>query len=138
MNDAYLSITGTSKENLYKECASGLPWLQTVSEEFIEPAMKEWQHLMTKKTPSAIEYRIRSSGSEPHSRWVSATSFPDLDENGEVEVIHGWLVDISDRLCKESLLAQRLEDALETKKATEHFLDMVRIRKYVVRNALLI
>lgn len=123
VNDAYLKITGTTKEDLDKTTASGLPWLQTVSEEYMDVAIKEWQHLMTEKTPSAIEYKIRDLSDNPTSRWVSATSFPDLDENGEVCLIHGWLVDISDRLAKDTLLAQRLEDALETKTATEHFLD---------------
>jgi len=94
-----------------------------VSEEYLDTAVKEWQHLMTEKTPSAIEYKIRGSPDDLNPRWVSATSFPDLDESGDVYLIHGWLVDISDRVAKETLLAQRLEDALETKKATEHFLD---------------
>ncbi|TIA46415.1 hypothetical protein D6C79_05204 [Aureobasidium pullulans] len=125
VNDAYLNITGTTKESLNRESALELPWLQTVSEEYLDTAVKEWQHLMTEKTPSAIEYKIRGSPDDLNPRWVSATSFPDLDENGDVYLIHGWLVDISDRVAKETLLAQRLEDALETKKATEHFLDMV-------------
>ncbi|KAG9527866.1 histidine kinase, partial [Aureobasidium melanogenum] len=125
VNDAYLKITGTTKEDLDKTTALELPWLQTVSEEYMDVAIKEWQHLMTEKMPSAIEYKIRDSSDNPTSRWVSATSFPDLDEHGEVYLIHGWLVDISDRLAKDTLLAQRLEDALETKTATEHFLDMV-------------
>ncbi|KAG9854723.1 hypothetical protein KCU98_g2232, partial [Aureobasidium melanogenum] len=117
VNDAYLKITGTTKEDLDKTTALELPWLQTVSEEHMDVAIKEWQHLMTEKTPSAIEYKIRDSSDKPASRWVSATSFPDLDEHGEVYLIHGWLVDISDRLAKDTLLAQRLEDALETKTA---------------------
>ncbi|KAK6003067.1 hypothetical protein QM012_000912 [Aureobasidium pullulans] len=125
VNDAYLKITGTTKEELDKTTALELPWLQTVSEEYMDIAIKEWQHLMTDKTPSAIEYKIRDLADKHTPRWVSATSFPDLDEQGEVYLIHGWLVDISDRLAKDTLLAQRLEDALETKTATEHFLDMV-------------
>jgi len=123
VNDAYLKITKTTKEDLDTDSALKLPWLQTVSEEYMDVAIKEWQHLMTEKTPSAIEYKIRGPPDDTGPRWVSATSFPELDEHGEVYMIHGWLVDISDRLAKETLLAQRLEDALETKTATEHFLD---------------
>lgn len=123
VNDAYLKITGTTKEDLDKTTALELPWLQTVSEEYLDVAIKEWHHLMTEKTPSVIEYKIRDSPHNSTQRWVSATSFPDIDEHGEVYLIHGWLVDISDRLAKDALLAQRLEDALETKTATEHFLD---------------
>jgi PAS domain-containing protein len=123
VNDAYLKITRTTKHDLHTDSAFELPWLQTVSEEYMDVAIKEWQHLMTEKTPSAIEYKIRGPPDDPDPRWVSATSFPELDEHGEVYMIHGWIVDISDRLAKETLLAQRLEDALETKMATEHFLD---------------
>lgn len=129
VNDAYLRITKTTKEDLHTNCALTLPWLQTVSEEYMDVAIKEWQHLMTEKTPSAIEYKIRSPPDDTDSRWVSATSFPELDENGEVYMIHGWIVDISDRLAKEALLAQRLENALETKTATEHFLDSMLTRQ---------
>lgn len=126
VNEAYLKMTGATKESLQRESVSGLPWLQTVSEEFLDVAIKEWQHLLTKKTPSTIEYKIRCQPDEVTTpRWVSATSFPDLDEHGDVVLIHGWLADISDKMHKEALLAQRLADALETKKATEHFLDMV-------------
>jgi hypothetical protein len=78
---------------------------------------------MTEKTASAIEYKIRGPSDDPNPRWVSATSFPELDQHGDVYMIYGWIVDISDRLAKETLLAQRLEDALETRAATEHFLD---------------
>jgi PAS domain-containing protein len=123
VNDAYLKITRTTKHDLNTDSAFELPWLQTVSEGYMDVAIKEWQHLMTEKTPSAIEYKIRGPPDDPDPRWVSATSFPELDEHGEVYMIHGWIVDISDRLAKENLLAQRLEDALETKMATEHFLD---------------
>jgi PAS domain-containing protein len=123
VNDAYLKITRTTKDDLHTDSALELPWLQTVSDEYMDVAIKEWQHLMTEKTPSAIEYKIRGPSDDPDPRWVSATSFPELDEHGEVYMIHGWIVDISDRLAKETLLAQRLEDALETKMATEHFLD---------------
>lgn len=123
VNDAYLRITKTTNEDLHTDSALKLPWLQTVSEEFMDVAIKEWQHLMTEKTPSAIEYKVRSPSDDTDPRWVSATSFPELDEHGEVYMIHGWMVDISDRLAKEALLAQRLENALETKTATEHFLD---------------
>lgn len=123
VNDAYLRITKTTKADLHTDSALKLPWLQTVSEEHMDVAIKEWQHLMTEKTPSAIEYKVRGLPDDINPRWVSATSFPELDEHGEVYMIHGWIVDISDRLAKEALLAQRLENALETKTATEHFLD---------------
>jgi PAS domain S-box-containing protein len=123
VNDAYLKITRTTQEDLHIDSALELPWLRTVSEEHMDVALKEWQRLMTEKTPSAIEYKIRDPCDDTDPRWVSATSFPELDEHGDVYMIHGWIVDISDRLAKENLLAQRLEDALETKTATEHFLD---------------
>jgi PAS domain-containing protein len=123
VNDAYLKITRTTKEDLHTDSALEVPWLQTVSEEYMDVAIKEWQHLMTEKTASAIEYKIRGPSDDPNPRWVSATSFPELDQHGDVYMIYGWIVDISDRLAKETLLAQRLEDALETRAATEHFLD---------------
>jgi hypothetical protein len=44
--------------------------------------------------------------------------------------VQGWLVDISPRKRLETLMAQRLEDALETRRASENFIDMGQSTKY--------
>ena len=42
-----------------------------------------------------------------------------------MSLLYGWLTDISSRKLTESLVAQRLQDALETKRSSENFIDMV-------------
>ncbi|KAK5083305.1 hypothetical protein LTR16_008283, partial [Cryomyces antarcticus] len=56
--------------------------------------------------------------------WILSTAFPEIDEDGSVVAIMGWLTDISSQKWSERLQAQRLEDALETKRQSENFIDM--------------
>ena len=57
--------------------------------------------------------------------WLMNNAVSELDENGNVLYIHAWLMDTSFRHYTESLLAQRLQEALDTKRASENFIDMV-------------
>jgi len=52
-------------------------------------------------------------------------SYAIRDEAGEVTSVQGWLLDVSPRKMNERLVNEKLEDALETKRATETFLDML-------------
>jgi signal transduction histidine kinase len=56
--------------------------------------------------------------------WLLATSFPEVEPDGRVSVIMGWITDISKQKAADRLLSQRLEDALETKRQSENFIDM--------------
>lgn len=52
-------------------------------------------------------------------------SYAVRDEAGEIISVQGWLLDVSPRKLNERLVNEKLQDALETKRATETFLDML-------------
>lgn len=86
---------------------------------------KTWQKLSQAKTPTKVEYRVYTRSKvpgDPEFKWVENISFPELDEEGRVITVMGWLYDISHRKLTENLMAQRLEDALENKRASERFI----------------
>jgi signal transduction histidine kinase len=59
------------------------------------------------------------------TRWVESMSYAVRDDAGEITSVQGWLLDVSPRKMNERLVNEKLQDALETKRATETFLDML-------------
>jgi signal transduction histidine kinase/AmiR/NasT family two-component response regulator len=53
-----------------------------------------------------------------------ATAFPELDADGQLHAILGWLTDVTHRKLADRLIAQQLAEALENKRQTENFIDM--------------
>lgn len=94
--------------------------------------------------PTTIEYRLkkpwqstdRSGQKMTGETWLLATAFPEIGADGRVSAVQGWLTDISHRKFSEQLLAQRLEDALESKRQTENFIDMTVWTSFACENAL--
>ena len=76
--------------------------------------------------------RLNAPARAPHTgqRWIESVGVPELNSKGKVTIITGWMIDITDRKSLEMLLAQRLEDAVEVKKAAERFTDTLSHGKY--------
>ncbi|KAH0159134.1 histidine kinase, partial [Aureobasidium melanogenum] len=98
-------------------------------EEDIDLASSIWARMRDSKTAQTFEYRVKvppvQPGEKPGIRTIETISFPEVDQSGRIVTVQGWLMDISPRKRLESLMAQRLEDALETRRASENFIDMV-------------
>lgn len=135
VNDAYLRLIGLDRETFEEAAARGLAWRDTIYEEDIELTTHIWSRIRDSKIPQTFEYRVKvppkSSGEAPGIRTLETISFPEIDESGRIVTIQGWLVDISPRKRLETLMAQRLEDALETRRASENFIDMGRLARSV-------
>lgn len=130
-NDAYLKIFGMKREEFFERAKSGWAWSNVFSDEDLKHAKNTLHQLVIDKQSASYEYQIHGVTSAPF--WVDGTSFPEVDENGTVVSIQGWLRDVSHRKVAESIKDARLQDALETKRATERFLDMI---SHEIRNPL--
>ena len=130
VNDAYLRLIGLDRETFEEAAARGLAWKDTIYEEDIELTTHIWSRMRDSRTPQTFEYRVKvpskQPGEAPGIRTLETISFPEIDESGRIITIQGWLMDISPRKRLETLMAQRLEDALETRRASENFIDMGR------------
>lgn len=135
VNDAYLRLIGLDRDTFEQAASRGLAWKDTIYEEDIELTTHIWSRMRDSKTPQTFEYRVKvppkQPGEAPGIRTLETISFPEIDESGRIITVQGWLVDISPRKRLETLMAQRLEDALETRRASENFIDMGRLTRFV-------
>ena len=108
-------------------------WANVVHPDDVHIVSAAWVTVKDEKQPMTAEYRLKrpwrsvdkATGHEVTGEtWLLASAAPDLDSDGNVLAVQGWLTDISHRKFSENLLAQRLADALETKRQSENFIDM--------------
>lgn len=132
VNDTYLEMLGMTREEHAKRPA-GTFWTEEIHEDDLERFSNIWQKVVIDKSPITVEYRMKkpwhsidkSSGQEISGEtWLLATAFPEVEADGTVSAIQGWLTDISHRKFSENVLSSRLQDALENKRQTENFIDM--------------
>lgn len=148
LNEAYLNLTGVKREDF----RPGM-WQKAIVDEDVAMVEEKWGQLASGESIVPFAFRVkrrkksgdgeraregeegaglqegigeREGGMEALGyRWLLSNAFVDRDENGECRRVMGWLTDISAQKWSEWLQAKRLEDALETKRQTERFIDMV-------------
>jgi PAS domain-containing protein len=132
-NDEYLNLVGVPREYDWKKLwDSSATWRSQVHPEDIEKINIAWRELLEKKKTSAVvEYRVlrpwrsidKATGSElTGETWLMNNAVTELDDDGNVVYIHAWLHETSVRHYTETLLSNRLQEALETKRASENFM----------------
>lgn len=135
-NDEYLNLVGVPREYDWKALwDSQATWQEHVHPDDIHGIAVAWKALLDKeKTSVTVEYRVKrpwnsvdkATGSQlTGPTWLMNNAAAEYDENGDVVCIHAWLHETSFRHYTETLLSSRLQEALETKRASENFIDMV-------------
>lgn len=127
VNDAYLDLHGVSRAEFYKSADEGLGWSPTVHDDDVPLTNSMWFSTIEGTKPVQAQVRLKAPGrGYPEDvRWVESMSFAERDENGTITSVQGWLLDVSPRKMNERLISEKLQDALENKRATETFLDML-------------
>ncbi|KAF2142924.1 uncharacterized protein K452DRAFT_226207 [Aplosporella prunicola CBS 121167] len=111
-------------------------WPQLAFPEDLAACEKYFATLMTEKAPVSFELRINrkwsppenaaeihhDDGSENHM-WILCSAYPELSDTGDVKEIVGCVTDISRQKWAEGLQKKRTEDALESKRQLENFID---------------
>lgn len=95
-----------------------------------EPAMQaSWQALLQGTATGQLEIRVLRN--KPHEKtqwefqWVLLQYTHHYHRESGLHSIGAWAIDITTQKTSELVQAQRVEDALEAKRVTEHFIDMV-------------
>jgi len=131
LNEAYLNLTGISREDF----KPGI-WQKAIVPEDLPKVESRWNKLASGEPIVPFTFRVKrhhSATAKAESyesldyRWLLSNAYVDLDKYGSCRRVMGWLTDISATKWNEHLQAQRLADALETKRQTERFTDMVRV-----------
>lgn len=121
VNDVCLQLLGMSKVEFYKAAEVGLAWRDAVHEEDFEAVNQIWSSAIEKGTAASAEFRVKAACSEQDVRWLEISAQQRHDKEGNLEYLYVWLRDISSR---KQLAEQKLQDALETKRRSEIFIDM--------------
>jgi len=131
-NQAYLDIFGLTKEQFYRFSPTEFVWGRALYEEDHQSAKDLMMKVFIEKQHALCEYRLRSPPGAIQ-RWMEGIIFPELDEKGDITSFQGWVSEITHRKNLESIKEERLNEALENKRAAEKFLDMI---SHEIRNPL--
>jgi signal transduction histidine kinase len=133
INDAYRRLVPALPDGSAVSINKPSDWTDFIHPDDVCLFWAAWDKVLIQKIPAVCEYRVlkewrsvdKTTGEETSGEtWLMATSFPEIEPDGRVSVIMGWITDISKQKAAENLLSQRLEDALETKRQSENFIDM--------------
>lgn len=133
VNDAYKKLVPALPDGSAVSFDKPSDWTNFIHPDDVCRFWASWEKVTVQKMPDVCEYRIlkewqsidKATGEHLSGEtWLLATSFPEVEPDGRVSVIMGWITDISKQKAAERLLSQRLEDALETKRQSENFIDM--------------
>ncbi|KAH7029150.1 uncharacterized protein B0I36DRAFT_290562 [Microdochium trichocladiopsis] len=124
-----------------QELSDPQPWLPFIIDEDVEPCQEFFRKLQHHCGPEAVEFRLKdkpymvSEGGETISNdaWVLATGFTAFKEDGTVDYIDFWVMDISAQKMTNKVLTEKMEEALRLKNQQERFMDMI---SHEIRNPL--
>ena len=133
LNGAYFDILGFTREEFEDAERRGVGWAEQIYEDDRAKVGEAWMALAQHGVPLNLEYRVKkpwvyldeASGTELKGEtWLQGTAVAEIGIDGTVVAVQGHVVEISLKKFSERLLAERLEDALETKKQADRFIDM--------------
>lgn len=132
LNAAYFDVLGFTRAEFEDAQSRGVGWADRICEEDMPMVTEAWLKLAQQGIPLNLEYRIKkpwkaydhATGTEMTGpTWLQGTAFADKNEDGVVRSIQGFVADISLKKFSERLLAERLEEALETKRQADRFIE---------------
>ena len=113
-------------------------WMDAIKPEDRHVAESRWANLVENKIPfKDIEFRFDTSWKDPNGKqsdtWVLASAYPEKDEQGNLKIIFGSLTNISQQKWAGLIEKRHAEEARESKRQQENFID---ITSHEMRNPL--
>lgn len=123
-NDRWYEMTGHSRDNMHD-----FAWLDDIEESSIAMAKESWRALTEDKVGWSGELQFKKVSTdplteEPMDNWVLSTAQPELAEDGTVMSIMGSITDISHLKWAQGLQNRRLQEAEETRRQQNEFIDI--------------
>jgi len=107
---------------------SQIDWIQKVLQDDINSLREELAVIKRGTRPHTFTFRLTKFRSTPDgvstSTWILATATSDFDEAGNLTSILGTMTDISQLKWAEEIQRIRVDEALESKRQQENFIDM--------------
>ncbi|TIA10946.1 hypothetical protein D6C80_07791 [Aureobasidium pullulans] len=122
VNDMYLELLGMDRTTFYQIATAGFSWRSVVFKDDADSIEEMWWAAVMSGKTTSFEIRVKSG---LRFRWFEVSVQQRYDENGELTFVFSWLIDISARKLMESVVEERLAEAIENKRASENFIDMI-------------
>jgi PAS domain S-box-containing protein len=122
-NEQWFQITGHPKTPLDE-----IDWRSTIFKDDLDGIKSDTAIVIRGGRPHTFSFRINKLWTGPDGistpTWILATATTHTDENGAVKSIMGTLTDVSQLKWAEAMQRNRVEEALESKRQQENFIDM--------------
>lgn len=135
-NDTWHELLRVSQE----DTEEAYPWIPHIVEGDVQIAQINFAKVVHQQVHTSWEIRLKHPWKAPGdldhdtngaSMWILVSAFPELSSDGSVKAVMTCLTDISHLKWAENLQKQRTEEALESKRQQENFIDMT---SHEVRN----
>jgi len=124
-NDQWFEITGHPRVPMNE-----INWRLIIFEEDLEGIYWEMETTRRNKKPHTFSFRLKKLWTGPDGistpTWLLATATAHSDAEAHVVSIMGTMTDISQLKWAENIQRNRVEEALESKRQQENFIDMTR------------
>jgi PAS domain S-box-containing protein len=122
-NSHWFKILGHPKAPLGE-----LDWRSTVYDDDLEGIAEDTKIVLRGGKPHTFSFRAKKLWTGPDDvarpTWILATAIGHIDDTGQVRSIMGTLTDVSQLKWAEAIQRNRVEEALESKRQQENFIDM--------------
>ncbi|KAK3050951.1 hypothetical protein LTS18_012490, partial [Coniosporium uncinatum] len=107
-------------------------WEELIDESSRLPGQQMFKEVMMEKTHKSMEMKLKrtwippcdpNSDSSPYNMWTICSVFPELSESGDVVEFVGSITDITQQKWAQEIQRLRTEDALQSKRQLESFID---------------
>ncbi|KAK7424531.1 hypothetical protein QQX98_000496 [Neonectria punicea] len=134
-NDRFYEMTGHTRD-----CQSEMSWVDFILESSVKTMEEGWHRLTTEHLPWSGEMRLKTGARSPVEprdesidHWVLFTAHLELSSTGSLRSIMGSITDISHLKWAQGLQNRQLQEAEETRRQQNEFID---ITSHEMRNPL--
>jgi PAS domain S-box-containing protein len=134
-NDRFFEMTGLPRESLYE-----MSWMECINNESTKTMDEGWHRMVIEHVPWSGELQLKKGktkpvnfNGEPIEYWVMLTAQPEFASESSLRSIMGSITDISHLKWAQGLQNRRLEEAEETRRQQNEFID---ITSHEMRNPL--
>ncbi|KUJ16216.1 uncharacterized protein LY89DRAFT_77589 [Mollisia scopiformis] len=132
-NESWFGMTGHSRDKIF-----AMSWIETVHEDSMQEARQGWKIMTQEQVIWSAELRLKKPAiddktGEELENWIIADCLPEFDAQGTFTGVTGSTTDISKIKWVDRLQARKLQEAEETRRAQNNFID---ITSHEMRNPL--
>ncbi|KAK5121060.1 hypothetical protein LTR85_005544 [Meristemomyces frigidus] len=134
-NDTWYDISRVPRDHTLSSADE--QWMEAVSPADRELVKRLWTDLVVGTKPVSSEFRFKAQwedrGGTRTDTWVLFSAYPEKYEDGRLKGVFGSITNISQQKWAEGIQTRKMEEAMETKRQQENFID---ITSHEMRNPL--